>query len=134
MVPVQQKKRCPLKVKKTRLESIVEFGERGKRLQEQRSLEYWKALEAMLPAAVNEKILRTTVFLQQKVDRGKLKEKVAIGYRKALLRTAVLVHGDLDNVQAVAREFAKPDFKGQLRNFIAAYNYYREANNIKEKL
>jgi integrase len=112
----------------------MKFAEIGKQVQEQRSLEYWKSLEARLPKETLERILNAVVLLQQKVDSGKLAEKVAVAYRKLLIKLGVLVHGELDNVNVVTAELAKPERKGRLHHFIAAYNYYREANDIKEKL
>ncbi|MEM3727578.1 MAG: tyrosine-type recombinase/integrase [Candidatus Bathyarchaeia archaeon] len=118
----------------TVFENVMRFAEIGRELQVQRSLEYWKSLEARLPREVLQRIFRTAVFLQQRVDSGRLQERVAVAYRKILVRLAVMVHGNLDDVKAVSRVLARPELKGQLKNFIAAYNKYREANGIKEKL
>jgi integrase len=112
----------------------MKFAEIGKRIQEQRSLEYWKSLEARLPKETLERILKAMVLLQWKVDQGKLREDVAVAYRKLLIKLGILVHGELDNVNVATAELAKPERKGRLHHFIAAYNYYREANGIKEKL
>jgi len=115
-------------------ENAFRFAEIGKQVQTQRSAEYWKSLEARLPKETLEGIFRATVLLQQRVDSGKLQERVAVAYRKMLIRLAVMVHGNLNDVKAVGQVLARPELKGQLRNFIAAYNKYREANGIKEKL
>jgi integrase len=112
----------------------MRFAEIGKLVQEQRSVEYWKSLEARLPKETLQRILKTMVLLQQKVDQGRLKENVAVAYRKKLVKLGVLVHGELDNVSLVAMELVKRAKQGDLRHYIAAYNYYREANGIKEKL
>lgn len=112
----------------------MRFAEIGKQVQEQRSVEYWKSLEAMLPVGVREKILKAMVLLQQKVDQGKLKENVAVAYRKKLVKLGVLVHGELDNISLVTMELVKRAKQGDLRHYISTYNYYREANGIKEKL
>jgi len=118
----------------TRLESISEFAERGKELQQLKSAEYWKSLEATLEPSTMEKIFKTTVYLQQKVAHGDMKESLAVSYRKILIRTAVMVHGEIDNVRGVAQVLVNPQLKGQQKHFIGAYNHFREANNIKDEL
>ena len=90
-------------------------------------------MEAQLPASAME-LFKTTVYLQQKVDHGNLDEALAVSYRKILIRLGIKVHGQIRSVSLVAKELVKPEMKGQQRHFIAAYNHFREANNIKEKL
>ena len=81
-----------------------------------------------------EQIFKTTVYMQQKVDHGDIDEALAVSYRKILIRLGIKVHGQISSVSLVAKELVKPEMKGQQRHFIAAYNHFREANNIKEKL
>ncbi|MEM2975887.1 MAG: tyrosine-type recombinase/integrase [Candidatus Bathyarchaeia archaeon] len=117
---------------RTRAEALTEWGEKGKLREQQESLEYWKNIENSLPFVVREKVLKTVLLLQDRVERGRLKEATARERLKYLLRIAKLVHGNLDDATATAK--AIMEFKGQLSSFIAAWNYYRKANNIKEEL
>lgn len=119
---------------KTRADAIMEWGQKGKQLQKQQSLEYWRSLEAQLPITTREKIFKVTLDLQKRVDRQLLQKRVATGYVHYLVRTALLVHGKLDDVKAVSLVLADPRFQGQLRNFLAAYNHYRRVHNINEEL
>jgi integrase len=123
-----------MKPRLTMAESIISFGERGRELQQQKSAEYWKSLEATLPSSALEQIFRTTVFLQHKVDHGDMKESLAINYRKILIRTAIMVHGELENVGTVAQALVNPQLKGQQKHFIGAYNHFRKANGIDAEL
>jgi integrase len=120
--------------RRTRGEALIDWGEKGKRREQEASLQYWKAVEAKIPLRIKERLFKTMKFLQQKVDCGRLKEKVAKDRYNYLLRLCVLVDGDLDNVQAVSRALTDPQLKSQLSSFMAAFNYYREVNDIKEKL
>ena len=133
-IPSAQHKRCPLRPRLSFAESAKRCGEIGKATQQQKSREYWKAMEAQLPASTMEQIFKTTLRLQKRVDRKLLDEDIASSYRKILIRLGVMVNGQLCNVGLVAQTIVTPELKGQQRAFIAAYNHFRKANNIEKEL
>lgn len=63
-----------------------------------------------------------------------MEESLAISYRKQLIRIAVMVHGQIDNINLVAQTLQEPKLKGQQKHFIAAYNHFRKANSIDKEL
>ena len=81
--------------------------------------------------------MKTGFLLQTKVDKEKLIEKRAKEYYHILLKLGVYTQGHMENIQAVETaiktHFANIGPK-HLRTICTAYNYYREVNNIEEKL
>jgi len=118
-------------------QQIPEFAERGRLLQKQKSQAYWHDIEIQLSQATREKITATEQRLQGLVDRGHVKEHSAVNYVHDLYRIALIVQqqgGIFENPRAVDLVLAQPQWKGQVKFIQAAYNHFREANNIRAKL
>ncbi|MGQ9460089.1 MAG: hypothetical protein ACUVRA_02510 [Candidatus Bathyarchaeaceae archaeon] len=64
-------------MRRTRGEALRGWGRDGCEREKRRWTEYWQVLEPRLSLEQKEKILRTVVDLNQKVERGKLSEKAA---------------------------------------------------------
>ena len=119
----------------SREEFLRQWSEWGALRERQKWAEYWRSVELQIPLACREKILKTGVILQRKVEQGSLVESKAREYYHILLKLGMLSRGQMDDVQLVANivraNFSSPK---HLSNACTAYNYYREVNRIEEKL
>ena len=112
------------------------WGEWGALRERRKWAEYWRSVELQVPLACREKILRTGVVLQRRVERGRLIERKARQYYHILLKLGMLSKGQMNNVQLVA-SIIKANFNtspSHLKTACTAYNYYRAVNKIEEKL
>ena len=120
---------------RTRSEALEEFGKNGGMRESQRWTLYWRGIEEKIPLSCRERIMKTAMVLQGRVQRGRLLERRAREYHHDLLKLGVQTRGQMDNPDLVAtilvRTAANPHY---LRTLVTAYNYYREANGIEKEL
>ncbi|MEM3760163.1 MAG: tyrosine-type recombinase/integrase [Candidatus Bathyarchaeia archaeon] len=117
-------------------EFLRHWSEWGAERERQKWAEYWHSVELQVPLACREKILKTGVVLQRKVEHGRLIEAKAREYYHILLKLGMLSKGQMDDVQLIAN-IIKANFNTSpkhLATTCTAYNYYRQVNKIEEKL
>jgi len=121
--------------KRSRSEALADFGREGGIREKQRWAQYWRDVEKQIPLLAREKIMKTAMVLQGKVERGRLQERRAREYHHDLLRLGVQTMGQMDNLDLVATVLVKiANSPRHLATLATAYNYYRNANHIEKEL